>query len=50
MNKTNRSIILTAALALALGGVHAQGVNGVFASAKKKAILEKSNIRSNIHI
>ena len=42
MNKTNRSIILTAALALALGGVHAQGVNGVFASAKKKAILEKN--------
>ena len=42
MNKTKRSIFLTAALALALSGVQAQGVNGVFTSAKKKAILEKN--------
>ena len=42
MNKTNRSIFLTAALALALSGVQAQGVNGVFTSAKKKTLLEKN--------
>ena len=42
MNKTKRSIFLTAALALALSGVQAQGVNGVFTSAKKKTLLEKN--------
>ena len=42
MNKTKKSIFLTAALALALSGVQAQGVNGVFTSAKKKTLLEKN--------
>ena len=42
MKRTSKSVILTAALALALSGANAQGVLGTFKSAKKQAILEKN--------
>lgn len=42
MKKTNKSIILTAAFALALSGAHAQGVLGTFKNAKKQAVLAKN--------
>ena len=39
MKRTSKSVILTAALALALSGANAQGVLGTFKSAKEQAIL-----------
>lgn len=40
--KKKTAIIITAALALAVGSVQAQGVQGVFKADKKKALLEKN--------